>query len=78
LTVGRCSSYSWRCLTSSTPGFSSSGLFLAASPSQRQVKKKGKKKRKKEKEKVLPAGQRREVLRSTTFKPLPPHLKAPF
>jgi hypothetical protein len=38
-----------------------------------------KKERKKEKEKkVLPAGQRREVLRSTTFKPLPPHLKAPF
>ena len=37
LTVGRCSSDSWRCLTSSTPGFSSSGLFLAASPSQQQV-----------------------------------------
>ena len=47
LTVGRCSSDSWRCLTSSTPGFSSSGLSLAASPSQRQVKKK--KERKKEK-----------------------------
>jgi hypothetical protein len=43
----------------------------------RLKKKKGKKVRKK-KEKVLPAGQRREVLRSTTFKPLPPHLKAPF
>jgi len=41
-------------------------------------KERKKKKRKKEKEKVLPAGQRREVLRSTTFKPLPPHLKAPF
>ena len=47
MTVGRCSSYSWRCLTSSTPGFSSSGLFLAASPSQRQVKKKKWKERKK-------------------------------
>jgi hypothetical protein len=42
-----------------------------------RLKKKGKKERKKKK-KVLPAGQRREVLRSTTFKPLPPHLKAPF
>jgi len=39
---------------------------------------KKRKERKKKKEKVLPAGQRREVLRSTTFKPLPPHLKAPF
>jgi hypothetical protein len=38
-----------------------------------RLKKKGKKEKK-----VLPAGQRREVLRSTTFKPLPPHLKAPF
>jgi hypothetical protein len=42
-----------------------------------RLKKKERKKEKK-KEKVLPAGQRREVLRSTTFKPLPPHLKAPF
>ena len=46
LTVGRCPSDSWRCLTSSTPGFSSSGLFLAASPSQRQVKKKMERKKK--------------------------------
>jgi hypothetical protein len=36
------------------------------------------KKKERKKKKVLPAGQRREVLRSTTFKPLPPHLKAPF
>jgi len=44
----------------------------------KKKRKEKRKKRKKEKEKVLPAGQRREVLRSTTFKPLPPHLKAPF
>ena len=44
----------------------------------RLKKKKERKKERKKEKKVLPAGQRREVLRSTTFKPLPPHLKAPF
>jgi hypothetical protein len=43
-----------------------------------RLKKKERNKEKKKEKKVLPAGQRREVLRSTTFKPLPPHLKAPF